>query len=197
MIGAVVLAAGAGARLGGVAKALCQLDGGETFLAAIARTARAAGVEAIVVVAGPPHGEPIRAAARALGLAIAWNDDPARGMASSIARGFAALVEDRALDAGLLWPVDHPRIAAHVIAQLCAARGDADAAIPTFAERGGHPALVGRALWPALIAGDHPDGARGVLRAARTVRVAVDDPGVRRDVDTPEALAAMHATGPE
>ena len=35
----------------------------------------------------------------------------------------------------------------------------------------------------------HGDGARGVLRAARTIRVPVDDAGVIRDADTPEDLA--------
>lgn len=193
-LGAVILAAGAGTRLGGVAKARCQLADGTTFLAAIAATARAAGCGPIVVVAGPPHGDDVRALAAALDLAVCWNPAPARGMASSIAIGFAAL--PTGLDAALLWPVDHPRVAAAVIARLAAGRGDADAAIPTFAGRGGHPALIGRALWPALIAGDAPDGARGVLRAARTVRLAVDDPGVIRDVDTPAALAALGGEAP-
>jgi CTP:molybdopterin cytidylyltransferase MocA len=48
-------------------------------------------------------------------------------------------------------------------------------------------------VWAGLAgcAGD-PDGARGVLRAARSVAVEVDDPGVVHDVDTPadrEAIA--------
>jgi molybdenum cofactor cytidylyltransferase len=189
-IAAVIVAAGAGARLGGVAKALCQLGDGRTFLEAIAGTARAAGVDELIVVAGPPHGLAVLAHARALGLAGAWNPAPARGMASSIALGFAALGD---ASAALLWPVDHPRIAPAVIAQLCAALADHHAAIPTFGGRGGHPALIGRGLWPALIANDHPDGARGVLRAARTARVAVDDPGVIADVDTPADLAAVAA----
>ena len=76
-------------------------------------------------------------------------------------------------------------------AALVAALGDADVAQPRHAGRGGHPPLIRRALWPQLAAcGEHPDGARGVLRAARVVTVDVDDPGVVRDVDTPADLEA-------
>ena len=62
--------------------------------------------------------------------------------------------------------------------------------VPTRGGRGGHPAVVARALWPALAAcGDAVDGARGVIRAADPRRVAVDDPAVVRDVDTAADLA--------
>jgi hypothetical protein len=50
--------------------------------------------------------------------------------------------------------------------------------------------LIARALFARMIAcADHPDGARGVLRAARTIRVATGDAGVIRDADTLEDLA--------
>jgi len=192
-LGAVVVAAGAGARLGGVAKALLAA-GGTTFLGAIARTAAAAGIAPgdVVVVVGAPFGEAVAAEAARLGLGVAWNPAPARGMASSVAIGFAALARDRpALDAALLWPVDHPAVRpATVIALIAARDAGAAAVVPTVGGRGGHPALVARALWPALAGcGDAADGARGVIRAADPRRVAVDDPGVVRDVDTAADLA--------
>lgn len=225
MIGAVILAAGAGARLGGVAKALLPVALAEgarasihtTFLGAIVRTMAEAGVDpgAIVIVVGAPHGDAVarEAARHALAGAIVWNDDPARGMASSVAIGFEALARDAAakrggvepagpgpggapraaagiVHAALLWPVDHARVAASTIEALADALGDHDAAVPTHSHRGGHPVLVARALWPRLAAcADAPDGARSVLRAARVIRVPVDDAGVVRDVDTPADLA--------
>ena len=180
-IGAVVLAAGAGQRLGGVAKALLPA-GDATFLGRIAATARAAGVAELWVVVGPPHGAAVAAAARALGAHVVENPAPARGMASSIALGFAAL--PRALDAAFLWPVDHPWVAPATVAALIAA-GEA---VPTYGGRGGHPPLVGRVHFAALAgAAEHPDGARGVLRGALP-RLAVDDPAVVRDVDLPADL---------
>ena len=48
--GAVILAAGSGMRLGGVAKALLAAGGGRTFLAQILTTARAAGLDRAIVV---------------------------------------------------------------------------------------------------------------------------------------------------
>ena len=90
-LGAVILAAGAGTRLGGVAKALLEARDGRTFLATIVGTAREVGLVDAVVVVGPPYGDAVAAAARALGVRVVTNPEPARGMSSSVALGFAAL----------------------------------------------------------------------------------------------------------
>lgn len=185
-LAAVILAAGAGRRLGGAAKALLPI-GGRTYLAAIAATARAL-VDAVVVV-GAPFGDEVAAHARELGLRVQVNPDPSRGMASSIALGFAALAVG---EAAWLWPVDHPAVRVDTLARLVAALGAHDVAQPRYAGAGGHPPLVRRAVWPALAACDlASDGARGVLRAVDRVVVEVDDPGVVHDVDTPAAREAL------
>lgn len=196
-IAAVILAAGAGRRLGGVAKALLPHPAG-SYLAAIAATARAVGWVDAVVVVGAPFGDEVAAHARRLGLRVRVNPAPERGMASSVALGFAAIAGGPAGRAWL-WPVDHPAVTAGTLRRLIAAlgaaldAGGAEVARPCYQGRGGHPPLIARALWPALAAcADRPDGARGVLRAARVVAVEVDDPGVIHDVDTPadrEAIA--------
>lgn len=180
-LGAVILAAGAGTRLGGVAKALLPC-GERTFLARITATAAAAGIapDAIVVVVGAPFAGPVAAHAAELGLATVENPAPTRGMASSVACGFAAL--PAAVDAAFLWPVDHPLVTPATLAALVAR----SAGVPTWGGRGGHPPLVPRAHFAALVAGDHPDGARGALRTLP--RIAVDDPAVIRDVDVPADL---------
>jgi molybdenum cofactor cytidylyltransferase len=188
----VILAAGEGSRLGGVAKALLRPwhSEGVSYLAAIAITARRVGLVDAVVVVGAPFGEAVAAHARQLGLRVRVNPAPERGMASSVALGFAAIANGPAA-AAWLWPVDHPAVSAATLRQLIDALGDADVARPCHGGRGGHPPLVARALWSRLAAcAGEPGGARGILRAARAVAVEVDDPGVVRDVDTPADLEA-------
>jgi nicotine blue oxidoreductase len=186
---AVVLAAGAGTRLGGVAKALLP-RGDVTFLGAIARTCAAAGVAELLVVVGAPFAGEVSAEAARLGARVAINDDPSRGMASSVATGFAAC--GGAHRAALLWPVDHPAVTAATVAALLAI--DADVVVPRRRGAGGHPVAVGRAVWPALAAcGALAGGAREVLRDPRWRRrdLEVDDPNVVRDVDRAEDLAIL------
>jgi CTP:molybdopterin cytidylyltransferase MocA len=188
---AVILAAGAGTRLGGVAKALLKTKRDRTFLAQVIATAREVGVEQPIVVVGPPFGAEVGSAAEALGATVIVNPEPARGMASSVALGFAA-VDEVAHEAAWLWPVDHPEIQADTLRQLLAALMNHDAARPVYAGRGGHPPLIARSLFaPLAQCAGGSGGARSVLAAADTIDVAVDDPGCVRDVDTAADLEAM------
>jgi molybdenum cofactor cytidylyltransferase len=190
-LAAVILAAGEGSRLGGVAKALLVHGGqdrGRTYLETIAATASAVGLVDAVVIVGEPFHREVAAHARQLGLRVRVNPAPERGMASSVALGFAAIANGPA-SAAWLWPVDHPAVSAATLSLLIAAIGDAEVAQPRLGGRGGHPPLIRRALWPRLAAcSDQGDGARGVLRTARVAAVEVDDPGVLRDIDTPADL---------
>jgi CTP:molybdopterin cytidylyltransferase MocA len=199
-LAAVIVAAGAGSRLGGVAKALLPYRG-MTYLATIAATARAVGLVDAVVVVGPPFAEEVAAHARQLGLRVRVNPAPERGMASSVAIGFAAIANGPAA-AGWLWPVDHPAVTEATLRELAArleAHGGVDdrgatATViqPRYCGAGGHPPLIRRALWPALAACAHEaQGARGVLHTVPIITVDVDDPGVVRDIDTPADLEAV------
>lgn len=209
----VVLAAGAGRRLGGVAKALLPV-GGQSYLARIAATARAAGVADGVVVVAPPYGAEVAVEARRLGLAVVENPRPELGMASSIELGFAWAQAQAELAAALLWPCDHPAVKEETVrALLAAGLGEAaadvdardeaeagiglaalDAIIPVVAGRGGHPALILRRLFSSLAScAAAPEGARTVLRAAATRRLEVADLGCVSDVDEPAAARALAA----
>jgi molybdenum cofactor cytidylyltransferase len=184
----VILAAGSGTRLGGVAKALLPNVHGGTFLDHIVATARDAGTRSIIVVVGPPWGADVAAHAGALGLAIVENLEPERGMASSIATGFAAMLETDCTHAWL-WPVDHPDVAVETLRALIGAIGDRDVAKPVVNGRGGHPPLVARRLFELLAScTDSPNGARDVLGGANVIAVDVRDAGSIRDIDTPEDL---------
>ena len=186
-LGTVILAAGGGMRLGGVAKALIERDD-ETFLARIMTAARHVGLADAVVVVGPPFGDAVASAARDLGAKVVVNDAPERGMASSVALGFDALMPSD-VEAAWLWPVDHPNVAARTLECLVsafAARAGCLVAKPRFGGRHGHPPLVARSFFAALAAcGGEPGGARAVLAraASDTVSVDVDDAAVIEDVD--------------
>jgi CTP:molybdopterin cytidylyltransferase MocA len=193
---AVILAAGAGLRLGGVAKALLR-RGSATFLEHILATARSVGIGDAIVVVGAPHADAVAAHARELGARVVVNPDPGRGMASSVAIGFAELASAAApergatIDAAWLWPVDHPDVTADTLRALATALQLHEVAQPRLDGRGGHPPLVARAIWARLAScGAAPDGARGVIRTADTIAVEVDDLGVVRDIDTPADLEA-------
>jgi CTP:molybdopterin cytidylyltransferase MocA len=189
-LGAVILAAGEGRRLGGVAKALLRGTDGQTFLARIVATARAVGLAEAFVVVGPPHGDVVSVVARELGCRVVVNPSPQRGMASSVAAGFAALVGSKT-HAAWLWPVDHPDVSVTSLQLLVAALHAHAAARPVCDGRGGHPPLIARSLWPALAScADVEGGARTVLANADVAAVVVGDRGVLRDVDTPADLEA-------
>jgi CTP:molybdopterin cytidylyltransferase MocA len=97
---AVVLAAGSGMRLGGVAKALLR-DGHLTFLERIAATLEEVDCQELIVVVGPPFADAVAAAARALDAQVIVNPQPERGMASSdrgrvsLARRVSPVVDGR------------------------------------------------------------------------------------------------------
>src|SRR5688572_1123146 len=153
-VAAVILAAGAGQRLGGVAKALLPGPGG-TFLATIAGVLADVGIAAsrALVVVAAPHAVAVAAEADRLGMPIIVNPDPARGMGSSVGVGFAAIRRDvRFSDVAiaLLWPVDHPWVGAVAVRSLIFSAREYGAAVPTWRDRGGHPVAVGRKLWAAL-----------------------------------------------
>ena len=189
-LGLVILAAGEGSRLGGAAKALLPI-GDTHFLGRILDTARAVDVVDAVIVVGPPHGTVIALAAQQLGVRVVVNDEPKRGMASSVALGFEAIGEGDT-HAAWLWPVDHPSVEPATLDQLIAALGTHAVARPQFAGRGGHPPLIVRAAWAALASCDErPEGARSVLAELDVVTVAVADPGVVQDVDTPADARAL------
>lgn len=194
-IASVIVAAGMGSRMGGVAKALLQLDG-RSFLQSISDCLQAAGVEEIVVVVGEPHGQETHAEARRLNLQIVENAAPELGMASSVAIGFGFARNNFAADRCFLWPVDLPRVKVQTLQVLAEHGTSRSIALPVYNERGAHPVLVGRDFWPELAACTHAEqGARTVFRKHSDAvrRINVDDRGVAMDVDSPKDLQGLQS----
>ncbi len=189
-VACVILAAGAGQRMGGRNKALL-LWSGETFIERIARLGDEVGVQECVVVVGQPHKIATETAARVIELPCVVNSRSEAGMASSVATGFAHALQTFKADACWLWPVDAPGIKLSTLAELMPYANTERIVTPRFAGRGGHPSLVGREIWQELAdCESEPKGARSVFRrqVERRLFVDVDDPAIRHDVDRPDDL---------
>jgi len=118
------------------------------------------------------------------------NPRPEDGMLSSIRCGLDALGDPRMHL--MLCLVDHPGVQVATYRTL-AAHATADTIIvPTHAGRRGHPTIFGADFMEELRHGACPDGARSVVRTHPDAlrQIAVDDPCVLTDIDTPADYAA-------
>jgi molybdenum cofactor cytidylyltransferase len=96
----------------------------------------------------------------------------------------------------LLHQVDFPDVAVATVRSLAEAWArDASAFdhlfVPVHAGRRGHPILLGRALWPEVLAlGPDEPLSRVVHRdGGRVIEVATCDPGIHSNRNTPEEAA--------
>ena len=179
---AVIPAAGLGTRYG-QPKATALLPGtDQRFVDVVARAARDAGCDPVVVVLPPDVPAPE-------GTVAVVNRDGAGEQIASVRLGLARLSNTVAVGA-LLWPVDHPYATVEsALAVLDGAqRSGAPIVVPVHDGRRGHPTWFARDTWRELLT--VPDGgARAVVMGdpRRVLEVPVRDPGVRRDLDTPDA----------
>ena len=185
---AVVLAAGSGSRFGG-GKLLAPWEQGLLLQAALA-SAFAAPVRSVTVVIGA-DAPAVAAAARAFDrrAVIVHAPDYAEGMGASLRTGIASLPADAA--GAFVFLGDMPRVPTGVLRRMAqAVEAGAEAAAPIFQGRRGNPVLLGRALFPRLLALTGDAGARGVLQdlGERLALIEAPDDGVLFDVDTPADL---------
>ncbi len=88
-------------------------------------------------------------------------------------------------------PLVKPSTVAALLARTAASRAPILRAVHDG--RHGHPVIFGRAVFAALRAADPAAGAKAVVRAFDVDDVEVDDPGVVRDVDTPDDYDRLHS----
>jgi nicotine blue oxidoreductase len=158
---AVLLAAGAGRRMGGP-KAVLRI-GADSFLARGARVLGRPGVASVVAVVGHDAARVAAEAGTPAGVSLVENARYQEGMLSSILRGLDE-AEGLGADAILLHPVDHPLVDPGTVDRVIAAlREGAVIAVPTHGKRRGHPGGFARAAWPALRVAPADRGARAVL----------------------------------
>ena len=184
----ILLAAGRGRRfdpLGQRNKLLQPLAGGEPVVVASARTLLAVLPRVIAVV--PPQDGGVAQALRALGCEVTLCEDADSGMAASLVQAITHSLPQA--DSWLVALGDMPYVASATLrALLDALCSGADIAVPVFEGRRGNPVAFGAAHLPALLAlrGEH--GARALLKSAPVTEIAVNDPGILRDIDTPADL---------
>lgn len=182
MTAAIVLAAGEGRRFGG-RKLLYPLQGKPIILHTLEHI-RKGGISHILVVTGA-FADEVADAVAPYSVQVVYNPEYLRGQASSLAAGIRSLppgTENAAVFLG-----DMPFIQPQTIKDLIKAHAQKKAVVtrPVFREKGGHPVIFQRALFPALAALTGQIGVRDFLRfkEIEMVSIPVEDPGVVQDID--------------
>jgi molybdenum cofactor cytidylyltransferase len=163
---------------------------GRPFAVRILEALEALEVRARVVVLGPDAAR-IRPSLATHECVIVENPDLAGEAIGSLRAALAALEPIR--PSGIVaWPVDLPHVRVATLERLLEAhrRTGAPAVVPSFAERRGHPVIWDQALFSELTtspaATRHGAGAVLAAHERDLVTVAVDDPAVIDDLNTPE-----------
>lgn len=193
----LLLAAGAGRRLGGRPKALLEYDG-TPLVERAAGLLREGGCAAVHVVLGAAREEVARRA-RLTGCVRVDHPGWEAGMGSSLRVGLDSL-RRTAARAALVMLVDQPGIGAEVVARVLAAHAaGAPLVTATYDGERGHPVLLARHHWEGAAATAHGDrGARDHLRRHRAALTLVEcgDIAVPRDIDTPADLHLLTSHRP-
>ena len=151
--------------------------------------------EMVIVVAGrnAPNLTPI---VYTNGAFLVRNPDPDRGQFSSLQVGLQEVL-NRGRDAAIITLVDRPPVRPETIEKLrdafVAAPTETWAMVPQFAGKHGHPYLASRELIEIFLKAPATATARDVEHQyQRHIEyLAVDDPSVNFNVDTPEDYAAL------
>lgn len=180
----IVLAAGASRRMGSPKPLLSA--GAESFIEHAVRTLLAGGCAGVVAVVRPDDASAADLA-RAAGASVA-SGAPDGEQVDSLRIGLAAV--PAGTEAVLVLPVDHPGAGPESARRVVDAwrAGGAPIVRPVYDGVAGHPTLFHRSLFDELASGGLPEGARTVIERHReeVEDVAVSEPGVVQDVNTPE-----------
>lgn len=144
-------------------------------------------MERRIVVLGA-EAERIRAGVDLHGAEIVLARDWAEGQSASLKAGLAAAAP---ADAALILLADQPLVTAAAVERVIATRAEAVAVRATYKGRPGHPALIGRELWPRIAGLEGDRGAGALLEEVGFLAVACDDVASPADVDTPTDLRSL------
>ena len=179
--GALILAAGLSSRMG-ANKVLLPWTDGQPLVAHVAACFAQAGIDPVCVVTGRDAPQ-VRAALAPLNITCVHNAEYATGeMLSSVQAGLRALPEG--LAAVFIQPADMPGVSVELIGRLAAQHAAGWNVAPRYEGRRGHPVLLDRQYWPAMLALPAGQRPRAALKGTRLRLVDVADAGVLLDVDT-------------
>jgi CTP:molybdopterin cytidylyltransferase MocA len=195
LVAGVLLAAGAGSRLGRP-KALVVV-GGQSMARRGITLLRDGGADPVIVVTGAT-GPETDVTGRERGVISVHNPDWPTGMGSSLAVGLRAVPAE--CTAAVLALADQPLVGSQAVRRLLAAHAaGASVAVASYEGRPRNPVLISREHWPEVIALASGDvGARPFLRTHPDLVTEVEcgDTGRPDDVDSPEDLARIEALLP-
>jgi molybdenum cofactor cytidylyltransferase len=198
---AVILAAGESTRMG-TDKALLPWPPaapgspptGQTFLSA-AIQALDPFSDKVIVVAGR-NETALAPVVYANGASLIANPEPDRGQFSSLQVGLRQVLSD-GRDAAMVTLVDRPPVKAATLKTLCSAFTEAAsgvwAIVPEYDGKHGHPFLMAREMIEAFLKAPSGANARDIehQNLPHVLYVAIADPLVTLNVDTPEQYAAL------
>lgn len=198
MVAAIVLAAGMSSRYG-ANKLLLPFAGG-TVISRVVSIVTLSPTRPVAVVTGH-QADQTQAALQPLhdGVTFVHNADYRAGeMLSSIKAGLYYLLSlpGAELQASLIVLGDQPLIRLDVLQRLCEAfeRNCGDLIAPRMGADGprGHPVLIGRRWWDAILALPADGNVRDLLRANQRsmTHLVVNSDSILGDVDTPDAYRA-------
>ena len=161
-VGAVLLAAGEGARMGGVAKPLIRLQGVPLINRQLIALS-GAGVDEVVVVTGHAR-EAIEAQVQAFPVTLAHNPAYAEGQQGSVRVGLAALSGH--FDAVFVVLADQPLIGSADLTELMAAfkkRPAGNVVVPVVGGQRGNPIVLDDVARSQILASDTNLGCRHLI----------------------------------
>lgn len=194
-IGAVLLAAGEGTRMGGLAKPLIRLQGVplvKRHLIALS----GAGVDEVVVVTGHER-DAVEAQVQEFPVTLAHNADYAQGQQGSVRTGLAAL--GGKFDAVLVVLADQPLIGAHDLTELIAAfkkspkRAGGQVLVPVVNGQRGNPILLDAEAHAQILASDTHLGCRNFIERNPELVLVHETSNTRflTDLDTVEDVQQL------
>ncbi|MDE2465203.1 MAG: molybdopterin-binding/glycosyltransferase family 2 protein [Alphaproteobacteria bacterium] len=192
-VSAVVLAAGQSTRMG--RNKLLEPVNGKPLIRYAVEAALASQADETIVVTGH-DADALKAALSGLEVRIVHNPEYAKGLSTSVRCGLAA-IGDKA-DGALMLLGDMPAVDAELINRLIAAFAPQEGRAICLASRKGargNPVLWARRFFDAMAELEGDIGARNLLAAYPELIAEVEamSDAPLRDIDTPEALAALRS----
>jgi len=184
----ILLAAGAGDRLGG--EKMFADVGGKPLIDRTLRNYRKATQTGDIIIVVPPGASERYQHLRSPERHIVENPDPSRGMISSIRAGLeSGWAAERNF---MIAPADVPFVKPEIIDRLVKTfvTRDCKIVIPAYRGLGGHPGVFDQSLYVDFFAHGGNLGAKEILLRYQTdtVRLNIQDPDICYDIDTPKDL---------
>jgi CTP:molybdopterin cytidylyltransferase MocA len=192
LVGAVLLAAGEGQRMGGVAKSLIRLQG-VPLINRLMVALSGAGVDEVVVVTGFAR-DAVEAAVAGFPVTLAHNDNYRDGQQGSVRVGLEMLGAN--CDAVLVLLADQPLIGAADLTELIAAfkkRGQGHVLVPMVNGQRGNPIVLDEVARAQIHASGTNLACRNLIDRNPELVCVYETANTRfvTDLDTPEDLALL------